>query len=131
MTIRISTTRVDLDDKELRQAVLQDYAQSVNVLGSAGGGRKIDLELGNVVTCTVATSTNTFTFFNPSWLNTACSFTLILTNGGSQTVYWPLSVRWAGGTVPTLTTAGVDIISFLTTDGGLNWYGFVAGLDVQ
>ena len=91
----------------------------------------IDLELGNVVTGTVDTSTTTFTFSNPVATGRAHSFSMILTNGGSQTVNWPASVDWAGGTSPTLTAAGVDILTFLTVDGGTTWYGFAAGLDMQ
>ena len=129
--MRISASRIDLDDKELRQAVLQDYAQSVNAMGSGGGSRDIDFTLGNVVTCTVATSAVTFTFSNPPASGTAGSFRLILTNGGSQTVNWPSTVRWAGDTAPTLTAAGTDVLSFLTVDAGAIWYGFASGLDVQ
>ena len=86
------------------------------------------MTLGNVVTATVDTSANTFTFSNPSASGTACSFTLILTNGGSQTVTWPAAVDWASGTAPTLTASGVDVLAFVTVDGGTTWYGFVAGL---
>ncbi|MCW9054568.1 MAG: hypothetical protein OQJ98_01130 [Candidatus Pacebacteria bacterium] len=117
-----------MDDKTLQKPVLKDYGETVNALGSGGGTRDVDLTLGNVVTCTVSTSTNTFTFSNPSASGTACSFTLILTNGGSQTVNWPASVGWAGGTGPTLTSSGVDVITFVTIDAGTTWYGFAAGL---
>jgi len=80
------------------------------------------------VTGTVDTSTTTFTFSNPSASGTACSFTLILTNGGSQTVNWPASVDWAGAAAPALTAAGVDVLTFTTVDAGTTWYGFAAGL---
>lgn len=107
-------------------------SEEVNAIGSIGGGTQdIDLELGNVVSGTVDTSTTTFTFSNPVASGRASSFTFIVTNGGSQTVNWPASVDWAGGTAPTLTAAGVDVLSFLTTDGGTTWYGFAAGLDMQ
>ena len=82
--------------------------------------------MGNVVTGTVDTGETTFTFSNPSASGTACSFTLILTNGGSQTVNWPASVDWPGGAAPSLTASGVDVISFYTTDGGTTWYGVSA-----
>ena len=42
------------------------------------------------------------------------------TNGASQTVNWPPSVDWPGGTAPTL-TAGVDLITGYTRDGGTTW----------
>ena len=81
-----------------------------------------------MVTATVDTSANTFTFSNPSASGKSCSFTLILTNGGSQTVNWPGSVDWPGGAAPTLTTTGVDVLVFTTVDAGTTWYGFAAGL---
>ena len=117
-------------DRVLQRPTLKDYGETVNAIGSTGGGTQdIDLTAGNVVSATVDTSTNTFTFSNPSATSKGCSFTLILTNGGSQTVNWPTAVDWAGGTAPTLTTSGVDVLTFLTVDGGTIWYGFAASLD--
>jgi len=108
------------------------YSEDVNAIGSTGGGTQdIDLTDGNVVTATVDTSANTFTFSNPPASGKAGSFTLILTNGGSQTVNFPASVDWAGGTAPTLTSAGVDVLTFTTVDGGTTYYGFAAGLDMK
>ena len=111
---------------------LNKYSETVNSIGSTGGGTQdIDLNSGSVVTATVDTSANTFTFSNAIASGDCSSFTLILTNGGSQTVNWPASVNWAGGTAPTLTTSGVDVLTFTTVDGGTTWYGFAAGLDMQ
>lgn len=119
-------------DQLLTRALLKDYGEKVNAIGSIGGGTQdIDLTLGNVVTATVDTSTTTFTFSNPTASGDACSFTLILTNGGSQTTNWPASVDWAGATAPTLTASGVDVLTFVTTDGGTTWLGFAAGLDMS
>lgn len=116
-------------DNQITRPVFTDYGETVNAIGSIGGGTQdIDLTLGNVVSGTVDTSTTTFTFSNPPASGTAGSFTLFLTNGGSQTVNWPATVDWAGGTAPTLTAAGVDILTFTTIDGGTIWYGFAAGL---
>ena len=100
--------------------------------GATGGGTQdIDLNAGNSVTATVDTSANTFTFSNPTASDELCGFTLTLTNGGSQTVNWPGTVDWAGGTAPTLTTSGVDVLVFYTTDGGSRWYGFLAGANLS
>jgi hypothetical protein len=116
-------------DQLVTRPEMKDYSETVNIIGGTGGGTQdIDLTLGNVVTATVDTSTNTFTFSNPSPTAKACSFTLFLTNGGSQTVAWPGTVDWAGGTAPTLTTSGVDVLTFTTVDAGTIWYGFAAGL---
>ena len=123
---------LDLEDAVLQRPEVKDYAETVNAIGSTGGGTQdIDISAGNVVTATVDTSANTFTFSNPPVSGKCGSFTLILTNGGSQTVNWPGSVDWAGGTAPTLTTAGKDVLTFTTVDAGTTWYGFLAGADMK
>jgi|TARA_R110002012_G_scaffold239963_2_gene414054 hypothetical protein len=120
---------VDGGAQVISNPVVKDYGETVNVIGATGGGTQdIDLEDGNVVTATVTASANTFTFSNPSTSGVSCSFTLILTNGGSQTVNWPGSVDWAAATAPTLTAAGVDVLTFMTVDAGTIWYGFAGGL---
>ncbi|MGI0075916.1 MAG: hypothetical protein ACREAU_00740, partial [Nitrosopumilaceae archaeon] len=64
----------------------------------------------------------------------AGNFTFIVTQDGtgSRTITWPGSVRWSGGTPPTLTTTAgkTDLFTFVTTTGGTIWYGFVAGLNL-
>jgi len=130
-TFTVDADVLQMGDNIVQRPVMKDYGETVNAIGAIGGGTQdIDLTLGNVVTGTVDTSTTTFTFSNPPTTGTAGSFTLILTNGGSQTVNWPAAVDWAGSTAPTLTTSGVDVITFTTIDGGTIWYGFAAGLDM-
>ena len=117
-------------DQTLSRVNLLDYGEVTNAIGSTGGGTQdIDMTLGNSVTATVDTSTNTFTFSNPTASDELCGFTLTLTNGGSQTVNWPASVDWAGATAPTLTAAGVDILVFFTVDGGTIWHGMISSTD--
>jgi len=62
------------------------------------------------------------------------SFTLVLKQGGSgsHTITWPASVKWAGGTAPTLTTTvgAIDALGFFSPDG-TNWFGFVSGQDMK
>ena len=126
------TGEINAADQLVTRPEMKDYAEAVNAIGGTGGGTQdIDLTLGNVVTATVDTSANTFTFSNPPATGKCGSFTLILTNGGSQTVNWPASVDWAGGTAPTLTTAGVDVLTFTSVDAGTRWYGFLAGADMK
>jgi len=130
-TFTVGADVIQMADNIVQRPEIKDYGETVNAIGAIGGGTQdIDLESGNVVTGTVDTSTTTFTFSNPPTTGTAGSFTLILTNGGSQTVNWPGAVDWAGSTAPTLTTSGVDVITFTTIDAGTIWYGFAAGLDM-
>tara|TARA_R110000751_G_scaffold137590_1_gene241043 strand:- start:1485 stop:2147 length:663 start_codon:yes stop_codon:yes gene_type:complete len=120
---------VNFADQLATRPEMKDYAETINAIGGTGGGTQdIDLTAGNVVTATVDTSTNTFTFSNPSATGKSCSFTLILTNGGSETVVWPGAVDWPAATAPTLTASGVDVLTFFTLDAGTIWYGFAAGL---
>lgn len=115
----------------LAQKQFTGSSETVNALGAAGGTRTVNYALGNVVTATASTSTNTFAVTNPPTSGVAGSWTLILTNGGSQTVVWMTTTKWAGGAAPTLTAAGVDILTFLTVDGGTTWYGFAAALNAS
>jgi len=50
-------------------------------------------------------------------------FVLELTNGGLGTQTWFTGTKWPGGTAPTLASAGVDILVFITRDGGTTWRG--------
>ena len=127
-TINVNT----LSPESGNQTVIEAYGEEVNVIGATGGGTQdINLASGNVVTATVNTSANTFTFSNPPASGKCGSFTIILTNGGSQTVNFPASVDFAGGAAPSLTTAGVDVLTFTTVDAGTRWYGFLAGADMK
>ena len=52
----------------------------------------------------------------------AFSFVLQVINAGPN-ITWPINVRWAGGSPPSLTVSGTDILRFMTLDGGLVWHG--------
>lgn len=54
---------------------------------------------------------------------------LELTNGGTGTQTWASGTKWPGGTAPTLTTSGVDVLAFITDDGGTAWRGVALMLD--
>ena len=124
------TGSINLQDAQLRRPELRDYAETLSALGNVTGATDLDLEVANNFSGTV-TGITTFTFSNPPATGKIGSFSLVLTNGGSATVNWPASVDWAGGVAPTLTAAGVDVLSFLTLDGGTTWLGFAGGLDMK
>ena len=126
------TAPINGADQEVNRSKLKDYAETLNAIGSIGGGTQdISLEAGNTVSATVDTSETTFTFSDPPASGITGSFTFTLTNGGSQTVNWPASVDWPGNNAPALTTAGKDVLTFKTEDAGTTWDGFVAGLDMS
>ena len=90
----------------------------------------INLAAGNYFTKTIS-GTTTFTVSNVPASGTTASFILELTNGGSATVNWWSGMTWAGGTAPTLTAAGVDVLGFYTHDGGTTWRGLVLAKDIK
>lgn len=90
----------------------------------------VNLLIGNYFTKTIS-GTTTLTVSNVPASGTAASFILDLTNGGSATINWWTGTKWAGGTVPTLTTSGRDVLGFFTHDAGTTWTGLVLGKDVK
>jgi hypothetical protein len=106
------------------------YAAGINEKQVAVAASAIDLSLGNYFTKTIS-GTTTFTVSNVASSGTVNSFILDLTNGGSATVNWFSGVKWAGGTAPTLTASGRDVLGFFTQDAGTTWNAFVLGKDVK
>jgi hypothetical protein len=117
-------------DQILDRPVLEDYAIQGVAIGNTGATRTIDLESGNFFSATLDQAC-TFTFSNPAASGDFCGFALALTNGEAFTITWPVSVDWVGGTAPTLTASGLDLLVFVTYDGGTTWLGLVSGLDIK
>lgn len=91
-----------------------------------GTDNKIDVKTGNLFYKKLTAAT-TFDFINePS--TGVCSIILELENAGTF-VTWPTAVKWAGGTQPSLTVTGIDILGFYTYDGGSTWRGLVLAKD--
>lgn len=97
--------------------------------GNSGTTETIDLVNGNNHRLVLDNSC-TLTFTGAT-NGQGCSFTLILIQDavGGRTVTWPASVKWSLATPPSLSTGAndVDILTFMTIDGGTTWYGFFAG----
>ena len=119
-------------DQIMSAVVHKDYAETVYAGGNTSTAVTLDETNGNTQTWTM-TGNCTFTMPSGSGLQAGTALTLILTQdaSGSRTGAFT-SVKWAAATAPTLTTTattGVDILTFITFDGGAapTWYGFVAG----
>ena len=117
---------------------MKDYSEAVNALGSKSAAFDIDLEDGNVHSLTITSGTFNIGLTNALASNSN-SITLIGTNLAAGTPSFVSgahggggnAVKWPGGSAPTLTASGVDILTFTTFDGGTNWYGFAAGIDAK
>lgn len=88
--------------------------------GSVSGVVVFDLTAAQYFTLTIGGA------WQPDFQNTAAGevvqgVTLRMTNGGAFSPTWPSSFKFPGGTPPTFTVSGVDIISFLTDDNSGTW----------
>ena len=125
-------------DYIVQKPKMKDYSEAINAIGTITSGTDADLEDGNVQTVTMTANTFNFGITNGLASNSN-SLTLVVTNGGLATVTWKAganggggnNVKWAGGSAPDLTSSGVDVLCFTTVDGGTNFYGFAAGLDMS
>ena len=95
----------------------------VSAKGSVSGAVDLDMADGNVFTVTMGGAI-TFTF-TTSADSQVRFFWLELRNGGTS-ITWPTSVKWPGGSAPTLQSPGVDVLVFYTLDDGTTWRGALA-----
>lgn len=121
---------ISMADNLLTRPVFKDYAVEGSAIGNTGATRTLDLTTANFFSATLDQAC-TFTFSNPAASGDFCGFVLALTNGGAFAVTWPASVDWSGGSAPTLTASGLDILVFVTYNGGTDWNGMPASLDSQ
>jgi hypothetical protein len=123
---------INLLDNQLERPKFKDYAETVNVIGTVTSDTVVDVSDGNVQTVTVGGDCEfTFTNFPASGIAGTC--TLIITNGGAHATTWANHgshlVRWPGDVAPALTASGIDILSFITINGGNRIDGFVGGIN--
>lgn len=105
------------------------YTEGYDNVSIASNALSINLASGNLFTCSLNSNINNITITNaPSGV--ATGFTIIFTaDGTARTITWPTGVKWPGGTAPTPTSSAnkIDVYSFLTTNSGVNWLGFIGG----
>lgn len=114
----------------LTSPVLTSFTETLTAKGTVSGAQSLDLSTATVFSLTMSGAT-TLSFTNPPTTGKPFSFTILAIQDGtgSRLITWPGSVKWAGGTAPTLTTTAskADIIAFITIDGGTTYYGFLGG----
>lgn len=99
------------------------------VLASGSKSASFNVNFDTTQTESVTLTANTMTATLQTPLQSDATRTLYVTNGGLATLTWAAvsgTVKWVGGTVPTLTSSGLDIIVFKWD--GANWHG-VASLN--
>ena len=122
-TVVGTTDTQTLSGKTLTTAVSTGHRETRVAVAASN----IDLATGNYFTKTISGAT-TFTVSNVPSSGTVGAFILELTNPGTAVTWWS-GVKWVGGTQPTWTGTGVDVLAFYTHDGGTTWRAFAVGKD--
>lgn len=102
----------DTELATITRGVLESTSGVVRSLIITGSTESIDLSQGDMFNLTLNSSV-TLTLNNPN--RTVYVFKIKQDSTGSRTITWPSSVKWAGGTAPTLTTTANawDIVTLL------------------
>jgi len=112
-------------NKTLTNPTVTNYVETLQAVGTVGASSTLALTNGTVLTATLTASTPC-TFTMPT-ATAGKSFILILTQASSgMTTATFTSVKFPGGTAPTITAtaSAVDIISFVAN--GTSWFGSAA-----
>jgi hypothetical protein len=112
-------------NKTLTNPTVTNYVETLQAVGTVGSTSTLVLTTGTVLTATLTASTPC-TFTMPT-ATAGKSFILKLTQASSgMTTATFTSVKFPGGTAPTITAtaSAVDILSFVSD--GTNWYGTFA-----
>jgi len=138
LPIQISSGQIagNAGDGAWQNVVLQDYKVKFLDMGSVGDSvanpTEIGLNAGNSFRLALTDSISAITFLNAPGTDDQYELTMIVEQGsGPHSITWPASVKWPGGTAPTLssTSGRVDIFKMITVDQGVTWYAWIVGQD--
>lgn len=121
--------------KILRDEVIAYAMQSIYKYGDAGnvpsGTLNINIAAGSVqnfVLTQAETNIDVMTFTDPT--STCRQLTLMFVQGtGANQLKWPTKVKWNNDRNPIFSyvQGKMDVITLLTKDSGVSWYGFYNG----
>jgi hypothetical protein len=124
---------VDMSFNTLFEPTLRYYNEVLASPTISANVLTLDLSTAQMFTVSLNANITTLTISNtPATANRSIGFTLIFTaDGTARTVTWGAAVKWANNDPPALTSTNgkKDILSFVSPDGGTNWYGFIGGLN--
>ena len=114
----------------LNQATFKNYKEVLSSPTISGGTLTLDIRNGNVFNVALNANITSMVISTPPNSTFTGNFTLIFTaDVSARTIAWATSIIWYNLTSPTLTTTNGkrDIFTFVTYDGGTNWYGGIGG----
>lgn len=105
------------------------YSERTSSPSISGGALTLDLAQAQTFLVSKNGNMTTLTISNIPRAGVVHFSIKITANGSSYTWTWPASVKWPGGTAPTLTTTNGkrDWITLVSDDQGTTWFGFVNG----
>ena len=106
-----------------------DFIETVREPRYQGGTATLELNLGNNFTMDFSGATSYALGLSgaPSATGDAYGFTLTLDTTNMAGLAWDTKIKWSGGAAPTLTADSTYVFTFLSTDGGATFKGFVGG----
>ena len=115
-------------DQIVSRPELKDYAVTHNNVSSSSGAVTFDCETGNSFDITLTEDVTSITLSNPPASGNYGEIVIEFVQdgtGGRTVSGWPASVKWPGGTAPTITSDAnaVDKVVLSTRDGGTTWLG--------
>ncbi len=129
-TIPSGTIVGDTDTQTLSGKTITSLKETKSAPTISGAALTLDLSTSSVFAVALNASVTTLTISNPPSNGTFISFVLELTaNGTSYTITWPASIKWPGGSAPSLTSTNAkrDAFTFYTYDGGTTYLAQVLG----
>lgn len=133
-----SKAQIDAKDAALQANIVTKVTitQDLLTINNVEDTLELDMSDGKrVFKATLTAAVTQLSVINASGSNlNSQTITMCLTQGtGANKISWPSNVIWSYGREPVLTFTqnSIDVIQFLTVDGGSTWYGSLLMADLQ
>lgn len=106
----------------------------VHTVATAGTSQTVNLANGSVHYITLDQASCTINFSGmTNGVSCSCTVFLVQGNASARLVTWDSAVKWTTATAPTLSVGinKVDVLTFVSIDGGTKVFGFLAGPDMR
>lgn len=106
------------------------YSEDADVAPASSGPVLLNIDVASYYSVVLTGPLSpTFTFSTSVPSGRVTSFTLEMTDGLNWPPVWPAGTQWPDSTEP-VWSAGTDIITFFSRDGGTTWLGFAGGINM-
>lgn len=110
------------------KATLKNYKEVDSSISPSSQTLTINLNNGNIFVVSKTSDILTLSISNIPSSSFVGNFTLIIENGvgAGGFIIWPNSIKWGNAGAPALSTTlgNIDVLTFITLDGGTSWLGF-------